>query len=1184
MFPAFAADATAGETLKSYGLLQGNSDGDLNEEGTITRAEMMTVLARLLKVEDEAKAYEIPSGFTDIENHWNKNVIAYAKYAKWTTGVTETTFAPDAEVNEAQAATFILRALGYPAEIWETAKEEAKTLGIDTSVVNADTVKRGEVFEMALKALDKPVKGTEQKLGASLGIEAYTKPVEPVVEVAAVKVKSATSINSKAVEVVLSEAGTKVDETVFTVTDKDAKAIAVTKAEFAPWATDKKTVLVTVETDLAAGTLYSIKSGETTANFGGVSKDETKPTVTKVTSTDYNEVTIEFSEAVMIDGLTITAAEKYEGKADLAISEIKYSANNKLTLTTADQKESTLYATVIKGAKDLAGNAMEDEESKTFTGTKKSTAKQTVSDAKTTDSVTVEVTFGEKVDATTAVEPTNFVVTEKYGTGTIEVTKAVVMADDDVTAGNEGKVVELTLATDTKDATLYQLEVKNVGTKYGVAIDTDNDTDTFTGKAKDSDAPDTLEVTAVSNTEIKVAFKKGTAIDKLAADADHSLVTIKEKVSGAALEVTFKEVKDNYITFTAAALKSATLYEATVAKGIADKAGNVTKDELKDTFVGKGVDEKISTVSALNTANKGTELTVTFDVNHGEGALDVGSYFIDGGIGYPTKVEAHDTNDKAVVLTINDTAQGDLYELTVKNVKNSDGVAMDSKGLTCNFVGTGSKASAKAKVEAAVATDEQTLKVYFDKKVDDIDGLVNSSDELTGTVKIIGSGTTTLLAASSSAYVDPTNAKVLIISAPAASFDDTNDNTSGTYHVEVVATGVSTTAGEFKAEFAHNNTDPTKIKIEGVVALNAQTLRVYFNQPVRNVADTGFITVDHDGASGTAAVATATAEAANTNKTQWDFGLSAANKLTSTGELTVTVATTPGANLVSTHDATWTKVGFSAETADQTAKFAGSTEAAGYVSDVSAVMKDAKTIVIYFPEKMYTDTATAAAKSAISAANFAFYTDSAATTLVTMNATGTPNFSAAAHVAKTAYDTDDNSVTITLNEKFVSGTSSVYVKVANTVANVVDTKTVKKDSTTDVVTEMAVSTKDADKVTIDTVTVSGQVITIKLSQAATAATELETAAEFVKAITLKVNGSATTLTSNDVAIVAKDASGNDVTDTTANAVKTLIVTVSNVTLTANQAGEADFGTTNDLTGINGEKQDADAAAVIFVQK
>jgi len=98
MFPAFAADATAGETLKSYGLLQGDSEGKLNEEGTITRAEMMTVLARLLKVENEAKAYELPSGFTDIADHWNKNVIGYAKQAGWTSGVTETTFEPQSKV------------------------------------------------------------------------------------------------------------------------------------------------------------------------------------------------------------------------------------------------------------------------------------------------------------------------------------------------------------------------------------------------------------------------------------------------------------------------------------------------------------------------------------------------------------------------------------------------------------------------------------------------------------------------------------------------------------------------------------------------------------------------------------------------------------------------------------------------------------------------------------------------------------------------------------------------------------------------------------------------------------------------------------------------------------------------------------------------------------------------------
>ena len=41
----------AGEILKEFGLVQGDDNGNLNEEGMLTRAEMMVVLSRLLGVE-----------------------------------------------------------------------------------------------------------------------------------------------------------------------------------------------------------------------------------------------------------------------------------------------------------------------------------------------------------------------------------------------------------------------------------------------------------------------------------------------------------------------------------------------------------------------------------------------------------------------------------------------------------------------------------------------------------------------------------------------------------------------------------------------------------------------------------------------------------------------------------------------------------------------------------------------------------------------------------------------------------------------------------------------------------------------------------------------------------------------------------------------------------------------------
>lgn len=110
-----ATSMDAGQTLKTYGLVQGDENGNLNEEGMLTRAQMMVVLARLLGVEDEAKAYAIPSTSTDVEGHWAAHYIAYAEMKGWTSGVGNGMFAPEGKVTTQQVAKFMLTALGYEA-------------------------------------------------------------------------------------------------------------------------------------------------------------------------------------------------------------------------------------------------------------------------------------------------------------------------------------------------------------------------------------------------------------------------------------------------------------------------------------------------------------------------------------------------------------------------------------------------------------------------------------------------------------------------------------------------------------------------------------------------------------------------------------------------------------------------------------------------------------------------------------------------------------------------------------------------------------------------------------------------------------------------------------------------------------------------------------------------------------
>ncbi|MBN2260141.1 MAG: S-layer homology domain-containing protein [Clostridiales bacterium] len=172
-FPVFADTATYGEQLQALGLVKGvDAEGTLDEMNTLTRAQMMVVLSRLYGVEETAMNFALPSTFTDVAvDAWYAPYVAYAQLQGWTVGNGDGTFSPEATLTAQQAATFLLRALGYSDQTgdftYEGAVEFAATLGV--SAVTSDPLLRGELFEMMFKTINAVAKNGEV-LGVTLGV------------------------------------------------------------------------------------------------------------------------------------------------------------------------------------------------------------------------------------------------------------------------------------------------------------------------------------------------------------------------------------------------------------------------------------------------------------------------------------------------------------------------------------------------------------------------------------------------------------------------------------------------------------------------------------------------------------------------------------------------------------------------------------------------------------------------------------------------------------------------------------------------------------------------------------------------------------------------------------------------------------------------------------------------------
>ncbi len=109
VYPSDVIGHWAEENVKyvyDNGLMTGYEDGTFGAENNITRAEFVTVMARLLGLEQNADAV----AFEDCAGHWAKGYIGALANAGIVGGVSETEFAPDSNITREQMAVILSRA------------------------------------------------------------------------------------------------------------------------------------------------------------------------------------------------------------------------------------------------------------------------------------------------------------------------------------------------------------------------------------------------------------------------------------------------------------------------------------------------------------------------------------------------------------------------------------------------------------------------------------------------------------------------------------------------------------------------------------------------------------------------------------------------------------------------------------------------------------------------------------------------------------------------------------------------------------------------------------------------------------------------------------------------------------------------------------------------------------------
>lgn len=105
--PSTKWSSTPIATLAKGGYITGRPDGTFAPEADITRAEFATIAARF---SGDVETHE--TDFSDVDGHWAENYIKVCVANGWITGYTDGTFKPDQSITRAEAMAIVNRMLG----------------------------------------------------------------------------------------------------------------------------------------------------------------------------------------------------------------------------------------------------------------------------------------------------------------------------------------------------------------------------------------------------------------------------------------------------------------------------------------------------------------------------------------------------------------------------------------------------------------------------------------------------------------------------------------------------------------------------------------------------------------------------------------------------------------------------------------------------------------------------------------------------------------------------------------------------------------------------------------------------------------------------------------------------------------------------------------------------------------
>ena len=162
--------AVNADILRLMGVVSGTGGNQFNPNGTLTRAEFYTMVVKFMQQGDQVPIHATRTIFSDVTSkHWAQGYVNLAasltvkdgeREVPLISGVGDGRFQPDEKITQAQAATILIRVLGYSSEqagaVWpQSYMNLAESIGLSDGLpsdYNA-ALTRGQAAQLFVNAL-----------------------------------------------------------------------------------------------------------------------------------------------------------------------------------------------------------------------------------------------------------------------------------------------------------------------------------------------------------------------------------------------------------------------------------------------------------------------------------------------------------------------------------------------------------------------------------------------------------------------------------------------------------------------------------------------------------------------------------------------------------------------------------------------------------------------------------------------------------------------------------------------------------------------------------------------------------------------------------------------------------------------------------------------------------------------